>query len=274
MSRCRPSPPWLAAWDVPVAAERRSGARVAGTVAPAGPPCQRARPVPGALVGAVAGVARARSAGVGPAGRPPRSRMLALMDTIRVALAQLAPSLGELDRNLRPASRAPRAGAGGRGGPGRLPGARTDRLPAPGPRGRGLAPARRPATGRSCGRDRGPFRDRLVRRGVSRPPAVHRGGAARGRGDPARPPQAVPADLRPLRRTPLLRGGRHAAGGAVAPGGRPRDRDLRGLLAPDGPADPRAGRRADPHQRLVVARARPGGHERGRAWARRRRGGR
>ena len=46
---------------------------------------------------------------------------------------------------------------------------------------------------------------RVVRRGVGRPPPVHRGGAARGRRDPARPPQAVPADLRPVRRAAVLR---------------------------------------------------------------------
>ena len=38
----------------------------------------------------------------------------------------------------------------------------------------------------------------------------------RGRPDPARPPQAVPADLRPVRRAPLLRGRRRAAGRPVA----------------------------------------------------------
>ena len=47
--------------------------------------------------------------------------------------------------------------------------------------------------------------DRLVRRGVGRSSAVHRRRAARGRRDPARPPQAVPADLRAVRRAPLLR---------------------------------------------------------------------
>ena len=51
----------------------------------------------------------------------------------------------------------------------------------------------------------GPVGDRLVRRGVGRPPPVHRRGPARGRPGPARPAQALPADLRPVRRAPLLR---------------------------------------------------------------------
>ena len=68
--------------------------------------------------------------------------------------------------------------------------------------------------------------------------------------------------------------GRPVAGRAVAPGGRRRDRHLRGLLAPAGAAAAGARRRPDPRQRVVVARARPGGDQRGRASARRRRGGR
>ena len=63
---------------------------------------------------------------------------------------------------------------------------------------------------------------RLVRRGVGRPPAVHRRRPARGRRDPPRPPQAVPADLRPVRRASLLRRRRHAARRAVAARGRRR----------------------------------------------------
>ena len=43
------------------------------------------------------------------------------------------------------------------------------------------------------------------------------------------------------------------------------DRRLRGLLAPAGAPAPRARRRPDPRQRVVVARPRPGRHERGRA---------
>ena len=68
-----------------------------------------------------------------------------------------------------------------------------------------------------AGGDRGPVGGRLVRRGVGRPPAVHRRGAARGRRGPPRPPQALPADLRPVRRAALLRRRRPAPGGAVAP---------------------------------------------------------
>ena len=55
------------------------------------------------------------------------------------------------------------------------------------------------ATGRPVG-------GRLVRRGVGRPPPVHRGRPARGRRDPPRPPQGLPADLRAVRRAALLRG--------------------------------------------------------------------
>ena len=107
--------------------------------------------------------------------------------------------------------------------------------------------------------------DRVVRRGVGRPPAVHRGRAARGRRDPPRPPQGVPADLRPVRRAALLRRRRPAAGGPVAARGRDRDRRLRGLLAPAGAAAAGPRRRPDPGQRLVVAGSRPRGDQRGRA---------
>ena len=105
----------------------------------------------------------------------------------------------------------------------------------------------------------------LVRRGVGRPPAVHRGRPVRGRRAPARPPQALPADLRAVRRAAVLRRGRQPAGGPVAARGRDRDRDLRGLLAPVAAPTAGARRRADPDQRLVVAGSRPGRHQRGRA---------
>src|SRR5688500_16971636 len=49
---------------------------------------------------AASGVAEVAWRVAEPAGWPHRSRMCVLMDRIRVALAQLAPSLGELDRNL------------------------------------------------------------------------------------------------------------------------------------------------------------------------------
>ena len=113
--------------------------------------------------------------------------------------------------------------------------------------------------------DRGPVGGRLVRRGVGRPPAVHRRGAARGRRDPARPPQALPADLRPVRRAPLLRAPATCCGPcrrASASGvGIAR---VRGLLAPARAPAARPRRRADPDQRLVVAGPRPGRDERGR----------
>ncbi len=108
-------------------------------------------------------------------------------------------------REPRAAPGAPRRGARRRRRPGRLPRARADRLPAPGPRRRAGDPARRPAPGRSRGRDRGAVGGRLVRRGVGRSSAVHRRGPARGRPARPRPPEAVPADLRAVRRAPLLR---------------------------------------------------------------------
>ena len=58
---------------------------------------------------------------------------------------------------------------------------------------------------------------RVVRRGVGRPSVVHRGRPRRGRGDPPRPPKAVPADLRLVRRAPVLRPRRSVAGRPVAP---------------------------------------------------------
>ena len=67
---------------------------------------------------------------------------------------------------------------------------------------------------------RRPVRGRVVRRGVGRPPAVHRRGAARGRPRAPRPPQGPPAHVRAVRRAAVLRPGRHAAGGAVAAGRR------------------------------------------------------
>ena len=61
-----------------------------------------------------------------------------------------------------------------------------------------------------------PLGGRLVRGGIGRPPPVHRRRAAGGRRDPARPPQGVPADVRPVRRAAVLRAGRRDARDAVA----------------------------------------------------------
>ena len=69
----------------------------------------------------------------------------------------------------------------GRRGPRRVPGARADRVPAPGPRRRGRDAPRRPPAGGARRRHGGPVGRRVVRGGVGRPPAVHRGRAARGR---------------------------------------------------------------------------------------------
>ena len=82
---------------------------------------------------------------------------------------------------------------------------------------------------------------------------------------PARPPEALPADLRPLRRATLLRRRRRPPRRAVAARSRDRPGRLRGLLAPrrPGAAGPRRG--PPPRQRLVVARTRPRRDERGRA---------
>ena len=187
------------------------------------------------------------------------------MQSVRVGLAQIAPRLGRLDENLARHHELIEEARAQRGGPGRLPRAGADRLPAPGPRIRGrmrlddqrLADLAAATEDLSVGR--------LVRRGVGRPPPVHRRGAARGRPAPPYPPQAVPAHLRAVRRAPVLRPRRHAPGGPVAAGDRRRDRDLRGLLAPARPAAARARRRADPHQRVVVARPRSRRDQRGRA---------
>ena len=164
------------------------------------------------------------------------------------------PAARPAGREPGAASRIARRGSGGGGPAGRLPGARAHRLPAAGPRLGGLDAAGRPASGRARARHRGPVGDRLVRGGIGRPPAVHRGGPHRGRRDPARAPQAVPADLRPVRRASVLRGRRCPAGRAVAARRRDRHRRLRGLLASRRPAVAGARWRPDPGQRLLVAR--------------------
>ena len=155
----------------------------------------------------------------------------------------------------RPPPRGPGRGAGGRREPDRVPGAGADRVPAAGPCRRGGDAARRPAPGLAGGRNPWRIDGVLVRGRVGGPPAVHRGRARRGRRDPPRPPQAVPADLRAVRRAPLLRRGRPAAGRAVGARRRDRARRVRGLLAPRGPAAARARRRADPRSTCRRPRA-------------------
>ena len=191
--------------------------------------------------------------------------MLADVQTRRIALAQIAPRLGSLEVNLATHHGLLDDGPRGRRRPGRLPRTRADRLPAPGSRLGSRDASRRPAPREAGRRDPWPLGGRLVRRGIGRPPAVHRRRPDRGRRDPARPPQALPADLRPLRRAPVLRRRRRPAVGPVAAGGRDRDRGVRGLLAPVRAADPGARRGADPDQRVVVAGPRPGGDQRGRS---------
>ena len=125
-----------------------------------------------------------------------------------------------------------RRGARARRGPGGVPGARPDRLPAPGPRVGGRHAPRRPGAAGAGRGHPGHVRGRVVRRGVGRPPAVHRGGAAGGRRDPPCPPQGLPAHVRPVRRAALLRAGRRhqrPAARARAHAGHLR---VRGLLAP------------------------------------------
>ena len=107
-------------------------------------------------------------------------------------------------------------------------------------------------------RPRRALRRGLVRGGVRGPPAVHRRRAARGRRDPPRPPQDPPAHVRHVRRAALLRPRRRDPRRAVPPGRGHGPGRVRGLLAPLDAAAPRARRRADPGQRLVVARAGPG----------------
>ena len=82
---------------------------------------------------------------------------------------------------------------------------------------------------------------------------------------PARPPQALPADLRAVRRAAVLRRGRQSCGrcrrGWASASGSAICEDFWHLTR--APA-PRPRRRPDPGQRLVVARPRPGRDQRGR----------
>ena len=165
----------------------------------------------------------------GAVGAPPRRRSrerpapgrLAPVQPLRIALAQIAPRLGDLEANLARHHELLAEARAARRRPGRVPRARADRLPAPGPR---VARSRCASTTRASPRwpprRPGTVGRRVVRGGVGRPPAVHRRGAARGRRDPPRPPQALPADVRPVRRAAVLRPRRHAPGRAVAPGRR------------------------------------------------------
>ena len=122
--------------------------------------------------------------------------MLRDVQTARIALAQIAPRLGALEENLARHSPVARASARGWCRPRRLPRA----LGLTGYQLQDLAAevAMRlddPRLAERGRHDRRPLGRRVVRRGISRPPALHRGGVARGRGDPARPPQELPADV-------------------------------------------------------------------------------
>jgi len=148
---------------------------------------------------------------------------------LRIALASSRPS-SAARRQPRPPPRAAGRGAGRRRRAHRLPRAGPHRLSPPGPRGRGGDDRRRPAPPRARRGDRRVLGGRQLRGGVERPPAFHRGRAPRGRRDPPRPAEALPAHVRALRRAALLRGGGRPARDPVAPRRWRRARDLRGLL--------------------------------------------
>ncbi len=195
---------------------------------------------------------------------------------LRIALAQIAPRLGAARRRTSPATtscsaRPARSGAGlvvfpelGLTGYLLQDLAAEVAIRLDDPRLAGLAAA-----------TDGPVGGRLVRRGVGRPSPVHRRGAARGRRDPARPPEAVPADVRPVRRAAVLRRGRSSCGrrrrGSGSGIGIAICEDFWHLTVP---AAARPRRRPDPDQRLVVARSRPRGDATRSGSGRRRRGGR
>ena len=117
---------------------------------------------------------RGRSAGAAPPTTPPTAPSPAAggLDSGRAAAADRPRPARATPRGPRGQPRAPsraaRRGAGRRRRPGRVPGARADRLPAPGPRGRGRDAARRPAAGRAGRRDRAGCR-RSCRSWRSRP---------------------------------------------------------------------------------------------------------
>ena len=85
---------------------------------------------------------------------PDVERYARAVQRLTVALAQIAPQLGQLDANLARHHELIEEARGRGAGPRRLPGARADRLPAPGPRRGGRDAARRPAPGGARGGDR------------------------------------------------------------------------------------------------------------------------
>ena len=178
------------------------------------------------------------------------------MQPLRIALAQVAPRLGDLEANLaRHAELDPR-GAGRRRRPGRLPGARPHRLPAAGPRRRGRDARRRPAPRGARRRDRRLLGRGQLRRGVGRPSPLHRRRPPRGRAASATctarstcPPTAsstsAASSPRATRSGPCRRGSGVGLGLAIC-----EDFWHLGTAQAAGPR-----RRPGPRQRLVVARA-------------------
>ena len=107
-------------------------------------------------------------------------------------------------------------------------------------------------------------RDRELRGGIGRSPALHQRRADGGSCHPARAPQGLPAELRPVRRAALLRARQPPAGDAEPHRPDARDLRLRGLLAPGDAPAAGPGRRADPGQRLVLPGPRRRRDQRGR----------
>ena len=179
---------------------------------------------------------------------------------VRLALAQLNVVVGDLDGNVEKivgaVREAERAGADAR----RPARARGHRLPAGGsPPAAGVRA--RCARGRRRGRARVHADSRAHRRPCVRPRSRQCRVRLRGRRGARRVPQAVPPELRGLRRAPLLRA-RPRAPAAPARRRPRRADDLRGRLAARPAGDrPRARGRDSPRQplRLAVPRRQGGG---------------
>ena len=179
---------------------------------------------------------------------------------MRLALAQINAVVGDLDGNRERilSGLADARAAGARARP--LPRARRHRLPARGPaaapgvraRGRGVAARDREGVHRA---------DRARRHALVRPRSLQRLRRLRRRRGEGPLPQALPAELRRLRRGPLLRA-RARAAAAAARRHAGRADDLRGHLAA-GPARdrprPRRRRAARQSLRLAVPRRQGGG---------------
>ena len=193
------------------------------------------------------------------------SRMLRGVQRLTVALAQIAPRLGALEANLATHHALLDEARGEGRRPGRLPRARADRLPAPGPRVRGRDAARRSAAGgsgggdaRACRRSCRSSRNRPITGCSSRPPCSRTARSATSTASCSCRPTACSTSA--ASSPPATCSGRCRRGSASGIG----IGDLRGLLAPARAAAPGARRRPDPDQRVVVAGPRPRGDQRGR----------